>query len=139
MTDRNDPRLRGRYPEFRRSSQGIGRVAVPDIAKMLTSDVGADFILREGDVPAVLSHGGKKFPLGRYLRKKIREELGFKNPDAQEGWAIKASAKVCELHEKAQEDTDSASRGYEKLFAQKMQDLLNIETKHKLFRRKKHV
>lgn len=139
MTRADDPRLNGRHPEFRRSSQGIGRVAVPDIAKMLTTDTGSNFIIEQGDVPSVLAHGGKKFPLGRYLRKKIREELGFKNTDAQEGWALKASAEMCQLHETAQNDQDGSARGYQKSFAQKMQDMLNIETKHKLFRRKKNV
>lgn len=139
MTRASDPRLRGRYPEFKRSSQGIGRGSAAQIAKILGGDSGWDYVLKNGDIPHLLKHGGRSFPLGRYMRKKIREAIGFENTDAQEGWALRASAEMCVMHEEAANDPGGPARGYQKALEKKMQALLNIETKQKLFRRRKGV
>lgn len=75
MTRFDDPRLGNRHPEFARMSlkPGIGAGVVERLAKIITRYN----LLREGDVPVTLAHGGKEFPLGRYLRKQIRKELGL--------------------------------------------------------------
>lgn len=80
MRSPDDARLNGRYPEFARMSlrPGIGATAMGDVAQALASDaVGAASIARAGDVPLALNHGRRSLPLGRYLRRKLREELGF--------------------------------------------------------------
>jgi len=109
MTSRNDPRVKeklmsvGKIPEFGRGSlkPGLGAGVADDIAEFLMTNVGAEALLRTGDVPMVLSHGGKKWPLGRYLRMKIRERLGFYETGAQEGWyeqsKIRAQEEMLEL------------------------------------------
>lgn len=94
MTKKEDPRLGNRMPEFARMSlkPGIGSEAMLKIAEFLTTSSGAEFISRSGDVPINVTTNGKNFPLGRYLRKKLREIMGFPNVNAQEGWYEKAKA-----------------------------------------------
>lgn len=79
MTKPDDPRLNGRHPEFARMSlrPGIGAHAMPVVADALNDKYGARFIAETGDVPLALAHGRSQLPLGRYLRRKLREEMGF--------------------------------------------------------------
>lgn len=83
MTGANDPRLDGRYPEFARMSlrPGVGFGILDRVAAVL-SENGLNSMLP--DVPAVLRHGKKQMPLGRYLRRKLRVKLDReeKCPDA---------------------------------------------------------
>lgn len=77
MTARDDERLFGRYPEFGRASRrpGLGFFSVSDVVSAIASV--------DADVPSVLKHGSKDWPLGRYMLGKIREELGIeKDPFA---------------------------------------------------------
>lgn len=71
LTNKNDVKLAGREPEFARMSRrpGIGGLNVPEIAKAG---------LRGGalDSAQEIRLDGKKFPLGRYLVRKVREEIG---------------------------------------------------------------
>jgi len=75
MTRFDDPRLGNRHPEFARMSlkPGIGAGVVEKLAAIITRYN----LLREGDVPVTLAHGGQQWPLGRYLRKHLRKELGL--------------------------------------------------------------
>lgn len=79
LTKPDDPALGGRYPEFARMSlrPGIGGLAVGHLSDVLTSEHGSKLVAGQQDVPAVLRHGSKLLPLGRYLRQKIRDEVGF--------------------------------------------------------------
>ncbi|QGH72132.1 MAG: replication associated protein [Microviridae sp. ctYqV29] len=75
MTKVDDVRLQGREPEFCRMSNrpGIGFDAVADVADALLSvDADEDLV----DVPNVLRHGRSCYPLGRYLKGKLREQIG---------------------------------------------------------------
>lgn len=82
MTSQDDPRLEGRYPEFARMSlnPGIGAHAMDDVANLLYTKHGSKELAETGDVPSVLRHGGKSFPLGRYLRRKLREKMDIPEP-----------------------------------------------------------
>ncbi|UDN67575.1 replication initiator protein [robinz microvirus RP_56] len=75
MTRKDDPRLEGRSPEFSRMSlrPGIGYGMMHDLASTLMR-YGLDKKLI--DVPNVLQHGMKQYPLGRYLRRSLRKMLG---------------------------------------------------------------
>lgn len=86
MTAYDDPRLCGRYPEFARMSlrPGIGAGFVPVVAEALSTREGSQSIAGAGDVPTVLQHGSQCLPLGRYLRRKLREEVGFAETGGQE-------------------------------------------------------
>lgn len=85
MTKQDDSRLGGRYPEFARMSLGtrdgiggIGAPAVSNIASsLLTNEFTKELIDTESDVPTWLKTGGRALPLGRYLRSKLREKVGF--------------------------------------------------------------
>lgn len=83
MTSPDDSRLNGRHPEFARMSlrPGIGADAMAILAAQLHSDSGLDALVNTGDVPRSLKIGRKSIPIGRYLRQKLREEMGM--PD---GW-----------------------------------------------------
>lgn len=88
LTKKEDPKLCGRHPEFARMSlkPGIGAHAMSVVAEALSDAEGAKALASLGDVPVILQHGKRKLPLGRYLRRQLREELGF----AQVGWQTKA-------------------------------------------------
>jgi hypothetical protein len=79
LTKAGDAALGGRHPEFSRMSNrpGIGRDAVLVLADALSSGFGLDEVEASGDVPMAVKVGGKLKPLGRYLRGKLREEIGF--------------------------------------------------------------
>lgn len=85
MTSQDDIRLNGRHPEFSRMSQGIARGAVGTIGDALKSEFGAH-AFKFGDIPASLNRGRDRIPLGRYLRTKLRENIGLEkiNPDTGE-------------------------------------------------------
>lgn len=80
MTRHDDPRLEGRLPEFSRMSlrPGIGHGMMHDLASQLM-EYKLDVNL--SDVPAVLQHGTKQYPLGRYLRRSVRKLIG-RSPNA---------------------------------------------------------
>jgi len=88
MTRDTDPRLEGRRPEFARMSlrPGLGLGMMHDLASTLM-ELGYDRV----DVPAVLSHGRTHYPLGRYLRRKLRGLIGRSENAPEE--ALRAYAK----------------------------------------------
>ena len=74
------------YPEFARQSNrpGIGAKAMSVLADTVLTDFGLDEYIETGDVPSQLRHGGKKWPLGRYLREKLRKEIGVSEKEREE-------------------------------------------------------
>lgn len=99
MTAKDDPRLTGRAPEFAQPSlvPGLGANAMPEIASTLL-----EFNLeeREADVPSALRHGSRVLPLGRYLRRKLRVEVGLP-PDAPQATLDEAKERLRPLREAA--------------------------------------
>lgn len=83
MMSKDDPRLKGRHPEFARMSlrPGIGAAAISDVARALDNVHGRDEIARNFDVPATLKVGQKTLPIGRYLRRLLRIKTGLGNGD----------------------------------------------------------
>lgn len=100
MTRKDDPRLKGRYPEFARMSlrPGIGADAMHEVASVFMQFNLEDL---QGDVPSSLRHGSRLLPLGRYLRRKLRVYSGMApsapeqrlTPEVQAVWdaAVKAT------------------------------------------------
>lgn len=79
MTKADDPRLKGRAPEFGQPSlkPGLGALAMDDLANAIQKSTHAlDDIYARGDVPHAVQAGKKPMPLGRYLRGKLREKMG---------------------------------------------------------------
>lgn len=75
MTRPDDYRLKGRLPEFARMSlrPGVGLGMMDEVASVLLEHKLDEKMI---DVPLALQHGTKKWPLGRYLRRKLRERIG---------------------------------------------------------------
>lgn len=135
MTKKDDPRLGDRYPEFARMSlrPGIGATAMVDVARVLDSDVGMELIHKNGDVPMALSHGKSSMPLGRYLRRKLREEMGFVNPECPPARLATWGLEMRFLYEEALLDPKNASKGVKQvLIESNIQRVRNLESRTKI-------
>lgn len=133
-TDRSIEKLSGRVRERSFKSQGLGKHALPEILKALTTEFGCDFIAENGDVPLILNHGTKSYPLGRFLRSKIRELYNFEHTGAQPGWSKKKKQEMQELLEKNGIDPKYArfSDPAALLEKENKQKILNIESRQNL-------
>lgn len=142
-TDRcKHPPLNGRLPEFAQASlkPGLGAEAVKIIAETLTTEHGSEIIAIEQDVPSFLKRHRKQLPLGRYLKRKLREQMGFPNTGAQEGWGIKKGLQVFKLLEDIKADPKNEGKCPFKVRSEmKKQKILNLETKQKIFGSKKGI
>lgn len=74
-TAHDHPGLEGRLPEFARMSlrPGIGLGMMHELASCLMQHKLDEKMV---DVPLSLQHGTQKWPLGRYLRRKLRTYIG---------------------------------------------------------------
>lgn len=86
LTGSADVRLKGLKPEFARMSlkPGIGAGAVTEIGRALTTKGGSASVAINGDVPGCIRIGGKRWPLGRYLKGKCRESVGMDKDAARQ-------------------------------------------------------
>lgn len=93
-------KLLHRHPEFARMSNrpGIGALAIDQVAQALLNRHGWDSIERNGDVPTALRSDGRMQPLGRYMRRKLREKMNFKEHGQTEEAAWKASAEMLVMY-----------------------------------------
>lgn len=136
MTKGDDPRLCQRHPEFARMSlkPGIGALAMRDLATVLLSEYGILEINRLGDVPSILCHGKKKMPLGRYLRRVLRGELGFSSLDSTEAGIKKAFLEMRVVLEEALVDPKNTSKGVKEILVDmNRQKVLNLESRTKIY------
>lgn len=81
LTARDDVRLGDRHPEFARMSlrPGIGYDAAGNLAGSIADAIG----IPDGDVPVSVRLDGKRMPIGRYLRRVMREKLGYSETGGQ--------------------------------------------------------
>jgi hypothetical protein len=79
MTDETHPKLNGKPPEFATMSTnpGLGSCVIPWLARTLTLKKNYDTIVEAGDVWNSIRIDGKIWPLGGYIRRKLREKLGI--------------------------------------------------------------
>lgn len=134
MTKRDDSRLMGRHPEFTRMSlkPGIGATAMEDVATTLQDRVGAAAVSSLGDVPIVLQHGRTKLPLGRYLRRRLRREMGAE--DLRE--TDSARRKKAEALRTLSEDIGVAEARQKLKLDIEHERIRQIETREKIWRKK---
>lgn len=145
MTSKEDPRLNGRHPEFARQSNGggksnklggIGAPAVPFICDVLTTDAGCNSIIANGDVPTALKMGTRSLPLGRYLRSKIRKELGH-DPKTPQELLLRLQEETAALITEALEKQENKSKSVKRILVDlNKQKVLNLETRLKIFSKK---
>jgi len=123
MTKEDDPRLKGRFPEFARMSRqngGIGSEAMWEVADRLMHH-GLD---ARDDVPNALRHGAAALPLGRYLMGKLRTRIG-RDAKAPKATLDKMEEKMRPLREFAFENSLSFKTVVADAAAQ---PALNLET-----------
>lgn len=82
MTKVGHHKLGDRYPEFIRTSRekdigGIGAPAADWLASLHRMRSGRQQLYQNGDVWKSVRIGGKIWPLGKYMRKRIRARLGI--------------------------------------------------------------
>lgn len=120
-------------PEFSRMSlrPGIGGLATRIIASSL---VGNNQALKGRDVPGELRFGGRKFQLGRYLLKRLRNECGFA-PDYSKKFrdevTLEQSREMCALLA----SDESVSTFKEAYLKASRQARLSQEARSKIYRK----
>lgn len=137
LTKSDDPRLNGRHPEFARMSfrPGIGAGAMDDLAELLTTQHGSKIVANAGDVPMSLQHGNKSLPLGRYLRKKLRENLGYEL-DQNQAKGLRQKTEEMQALFKARGATTPWTKKQAIISANRAK-VRNMEVRHKIFSSKK--
>lgn len=130
--------LENKHPEFARMSlrPGIGADAMSVVAAAVSGLPLATLNDWDGDVPSVLMHGKKKLPLGRYLRRKLREKLG-RSPDAPESALQKYGTEMRVMFEDAFKDKEIPKTSLKNVLVYKnKQKVLNIEKRSNLYNSK---
>lgn len=131
-------RLRGeRIPEFQRMSlrPGIGAGAVVPIARSVESAIASGSLGGSGFVPVSLRYGGSGLPLGRYLRGKLRENLGVSKEEFQKEAYVKAVEGLLELRGVAQMEAEALQVPYQKIMVDKgKQKISNFVGRRRIFR-----
>lgn len=133
MTSSQDERLLGRQPEFGAMSlkPGIGCDFMWEVASTLLQYDLED----RPDVPSELKHGGKAYPLGRYLKRQLRKMIG-RDPKAPQSELDKIKAELQPLREAA---FDASESFREKVIAEGAQKVLQKEVKLKIFKSRRQI
>lgn len=149
MTSHLDPRLGGRAPEFARMSlkPGIGAGAMKQVAAAFDQYAGQHFSA-DVDVPYLLSHGGKQMPLGRYLRRKLREEfIGEISQESEQIWKDLRSLHLSNQKNEAlqsmratfESNAEDSQSFEDHLIATRRQKVLNVETRAKIYKHRRSL
>lgn len=127
---------RGLHPQFTRMSlkPGIGAMAMDDVKDVLESEYGQKILFdNQGDVPVVLQHGRSKLPLGRYLRRKLRQSLGFVDLNTPPA-AKRLMALEMQIMQKLYvSDPKNKKEFHSVQQAQKNQKIMNMEGRQKIY------
>lgn len=121
-------------PEFARMSTrpGLGREATKVLAKQL---VGNNEALRDRDVPAQLRIGARKIPLGRFLLRYLREDVGFSDDYAKRFKDKVSWDKSIEMQ--AMFDNASDVGSFKKAYLQDIEGrLASVEARHTIWSKK---
>lgn len=134
MTKPDDERLNGRYPEFSQPSLrggGIGAGFMKHVAKAICEQE-VDLVAEQGDVPSSLRHGKRIMPLGRYLRRRLRKEVGL-DEKAPQSTIDEAQARLQDMRDHAFE----TSQSFKKVVMEAADESVRqMENKQKIFKRR---
>lgn len=137
LNKKDDPRLVGRHPEFSRMSlrPGIGAGAMEAVAGSLMWDRGGlEEVERNVDVPGALCHGGKSLPLGRYLKRRLRGELGFESKDTPVASCKQYASEMSFLFAEALSNPENSSKSLSEIVVDmNKQKIINMENRRKIF------
>lgn len=142
MTSVDDSRLNGRHPEFARmsTSPGLGAHAMRDVAATLNDAHGARLVAEAGDAPGVLRMGSRMLPLGRYLKRRLRDELGFDELGAQ---AKPLAALQAEMQQLLADSPFASTPAFARRWLEvakpmvKTQRIRQLEARHAIFSQRK--
>lgn len=143
MTSADDDRLQGRYPEFCRMSNrpGIGcggdSTIIDQLSDFLTTDVGSKECADLQDIPRVLRHGKKIYPLGRYLRRRLREKIAWPELGKNSPTYKAYEAEVSHLFEDAKVFSDFERKCF--LVKESYGKIVRLEHKVKFFKKKESL
>lgn len=112
-----------------------------DVSRVLNSKHGLALIQDSGDVPVSLSHGTSSFPLGRYLRGKLRENMGFPSKDTPQIALYAFAQKMHQLFSEAFKTPEGKAAGSlsNVLVGLNAQKVLNLEFRTKIYADKKEI
>lgn len=131
--------------EFSRMSNrpGIGAPAIPALRDVLTTAHGCDALAEAGDVPNSLLIGSRAYPLGSYVRKKLRDALHFPSSSTPPEALLLWQQTLAELQAEAALNPSDLSKYLSKnerfrrfLLEKNAQKRLNRETRSKIFEQK---
>lgn len=139
LTSPEDPRLKGRHPEFARMSlrPGLGADVMHDLASV---NLEYGIVEKEGDVTTALRHGTKLMPLGRYLTRKLRRYTG-NDEKAPPSTLAKMEAEMHDVHN-ATKAALPKKGGYHqelklRLIERDKQKVRNLETRSRIYKQGK--
>jgi len=106
--------LQGRRVEFARMSlrPGIGAHSMSSVASSLFDAAGARLVSVTGDVPVALGSGRSKLPLGRYLRRRLRHEMGAVELGQPEAARLRQVEEMRQLYEETGPLGNSLAKPY---------------------------
>lgn len=133
-TNAEHPGLLGRKPEFARMSlrPGIGLGMMHELASTLMEHKLDERMI---DVPTSLQHGSKKFPLNRYLRRKLREFIG-RSPDCPPEALAQAKEELRPLREAAFVSSTSLKAA---ILEESTGRRIQIENREKIFKKRSQL
>lgn len=124
--------------EFSRMSlrPGIGAGAMEDVARSLSCDAGLDSIIERGDIPSALKHGKRLLPIGRYLKRELRKQMGFASKETpQEFQRLYGLQKQAEKAAQRQALVNEGLKPWEvhkRMIDIRKQKINNLETRFKV-------
>lgn len=134
---RTPPGLR---PEFARMSRapGIGAVAVELLSDALSGPQVAA-AMGQSDVPRAVLLGRKGMPLGRLLRAKLREALGFSEDDVAQlrsEWLKEVTPELQALRAFHEAHWADGKTFAERIVDVNIQKILNVEARARVFKKR---
>lgn len=120
-----DKRLMGRFPEFKRASQGLGKGYIDKIIKRFTENTNL-----KPEIIKTFKVGKKNMPLGRYLTKRLCDGIGITEGE----WAKHVSEYQDKIFEDHLESIDGIKNS---ILRESFPKRKSIQKKHNIFKQRR--